>query len=91
MYNRLRRVDDAPGRSERPHKYMWVEHVARQSIYAAARAGVPLYVESEWSPNSVFTPTAADRLLAPLTPIAQVVCPGYAVMFSALLHLQVLF
>jgi dCMP deaminase len=34
--------DDVPGRSERPEKYLWVEHAERNAIYNAARAGTAL-------------------------------------------------
>ena len=34
--------DDVPERSERPEKYLWMEHAERNAIYNAARAGTPL-------------------------------------------------
>jgi dCMP deaminase len=34
--------DDVPERSERPEKYLWIEHAERNAIYNAARAGTPL-------------------------------------------------
>ena len=34
--------DDVPERLERPEKYLWIEHAERNSIFAAARVGVPL-------------------------------------------------
>jgi len=34
--------DKLPERSERPEKYMWLEHGDRNAIYAAARVGTPL-------------------------------------------------
>jgi len=40
-----RRVIDGmgvPERYERPEKYVWTEHAERNSIYAAAKAGIPL-------------------------------------------------
>jgi len=42
--------DDAPERSQRPAKYLWMEHAERNAIYNAARAGTStegcsIYVE----------------------------------------------
>lgn len=34
--------DNAPERSIRPEKYLWIEHAERNAIYNAARVGVPL-------------------------------------------------
>lgn len=34
--------DNVPERFERPEKYFWFEHAERNSIYAAARMGIPL-------------------------------------------------
>jgi dCMP deaminase len=42
-YNGLpRNIEDAPGRMERPEKYLWIEHAERNAIYVAARSGISL-------------------------------------------------
>jgi dCMP deaminase len=39
----VRGLDDTvPERFERPEKYTWIEHAERNSIYNAARVGIPL-------------------------------------------------
>lgn len=42
-YNGMPRgIQDTPERLERPEKYFWMEHAERNSVYNAARVGIPL-------------------------------------------------